>query len=319
MTQPAYGKVYPFEGDEQAGDAEYRHMGTAYGDGIVNDTLGTAFAVAPSGSDRTIVVTLAELRVRGIHFEGLTPFTTTITLSAPSAGFTRVDRIVAHYDPTDESISIVKIEGSAVNTGVPAAPALTRASGGVWEIPLWRFTGGTGAASTLAKIDDRCWIAERGLVANQGALSTVAPIGTEMRAIDTGIRYLRKVVSGTPTWVDQDTPTWVAFSKAGPLTDGGTAPFYTKVGGRVQLRGSLARTSGADLMAAGAGSDVALGTVPAGFLPSSTRNFAAATSNGPAVRVSIDGSGNVVLNRGGSDQPAVTILYLDSISYIAEA
>jgi hypothetical protein len=297
-TFPA-GKSYPFDpgSGQQAGNAEYRHMGAAYGDGIVNDVAGNAFAASASASSRVITVNLNELRLRGIHFEKVDD-TVDITLSTPSSGYTRADRIVAHYDPADKSVAIVKHEGAAVNSGTPAPPALHRNAGGTWDLPLWRFTGGTGAASTLTKLDERTWIGWQGFAANKDCLPDVAPVGSQFLAIDTGHRWRRMFVSGSPAWVDADAPTIANISLPSSVAASGVAPGVALLNGVIYGRGSWVRSPAGLFVVGGGGADnlYSLGNLPSWAWPSVGRSFIVgrlndAGSGGITVRIDITTGG----------------------------
>lgn len=330
MTQPAYGKVYPFVGANQAGNAEWRKLAGAFGDGIINDPTGLAFNAVPSGSDRTIVVTIHELRMRGIDLEeipvsGVDP-TTTITLTSPAAGNTRCDRIIARYDPTDPSITIMKVEGSPVTTGVPAPAALTRSAGGTWDMALWQFTGGNVVASALTKLDERSWIGAWIMVKQAATLTDEhagAPVGMHALALDTGHHWTRKSVSGTATWVDEDDPAWAALPLAGgsgTLLAYDTAPLYGKTSGQVQLRGTVKRGGALPLISStydtDGTQDPVLATLPSGNRPSSTRRFLLPELGGTGfARAKVGSDGTVALY---SDGVSITAVALDAISFYAE-
>lgn len=328
MAQPAYGKSYPFEAGsgQEAGNAEWRHYGAALGDGIINDVAGGAFNAVASASDRTIVVDLDELRVRGIEFEGVDA-TETITLAAPTSGYTRVDRIVAHYDPSDKSVIITQHNGAEVNVGTPLPPALHRNSGGTWDLPLWRFTGGGGAASTLTKVDERSWIGWMGAAANSAALPDVAPIGSRFRAIDTSHDWVRQLVTTTPTWVDRDGTSWQNIGLPSSVVPSGQTPQVTKVGGLVVLRGGIAKQDGTNFEAGGGtGGSYSLGTLPAGLRPGTIMAFdvdyAYTTNRAQHVRVTITTAGVMTAT---VQVPSVTgtpngtsAFRLDGISFPAE-
>lgn len=330
MTQPAYGKVYPFVGSNQAGDAEWRKLAGAWGDGLINDPTGLAFNAVPSVTDRTIVVTIHELRMRGIDLEaipvsGADP-TTTITLSSPATGNTRCDRIVARYDPSVPSISVIGVEGSPVTTGTPAPAALQRNAGGVWDMALWQFTGGNVVASALAALDERTWVGAWFLVPKSSALTDQhagAPVGMHALCLDTGHHWIRKSISGTATWVDEDDPAFTAMPLAGAsgtLVAVDTAPMYGRINGLVRLRGSVKRSNGNPLIssayATDGSQDVVLATLPTGFRPSSIRRFAVpALLGGPSPRLKVGSDGTVALYSDGSNVGAVA---MDGVSFYAD-
>ena len=168
MANPPYGKCYPYEApaagedDQRAKATEWRHIGGAWGDGIVNATNpggSSDFSLTPSTSDRTVVLNLGEFRMRGIQFE---PTQSTLTLTIPpvTAGATRADRLLARLDPAAKQITFYIKAGTEVTTGSPVAPSVTRVTGGVWEFVLWRIEGGNTQASGLTYTDNRLWIAQ---------------------------------------------------------------------------------------------------------------------------------------------------------------
>lgn len=324
MTQPGYGKVYPFEGSNQAGDAEWRKLAGAWGDGIVNDGTGLAFNAVPSATDRTIVVQIHELRMRGIDLEeipvsGADP-TTTITLSSPSAGNTRCDRIVARYDPSVPSISVIPVEGSPVSTGVAQPAALLRNPGGTWDLALWQFTGGNVVASQLVKLDERTWVGAFYVVPTSAALldqHANAAIGSHAITLDNQHEWLRRLVASTPTWVDLDAPGYLAF----PLIDTtALIPWdpaypllYGKERGWVNLTGAVKRSSG-NLIQSG-NADVLLGTLPVGCRPGTQCGFSVMSEGGAQpVRCLVQPSGKVYL---ASDGINVQGAALDNVRFYA--
>jgi hypothetical protein len=320
-------KSYPFEvgSGQEAGNAEYRHYGTAYGDGIVNDTAGNAFRAVASAGSRVVTVDLDELRVRGILMEGTSP-TVDITLSTPTTGYTRCDRIVAHYDPSDKSIAIVKHEGSEVNTGTPGIPALHRNSGGTWDLPLWRFTGGTGAASTLTKVDERTWIGWEGFAASDAYLPDTAPVGSRFRTLDDGHVWLRQWNGTTVVWVDEDAPDIQDITLTGSVAASGVAPGMSKLHGVVYGRGSWVRNPAGLFVVGGGGADAtySLGTAPAGFRPLVSRSFIVGRthdsgSGGITVRLDITTGGVITAAVAGPSTAAgFSRIRADNIVYPVE-
>jgi hypothetical protein len=78
-----------------------------------------------------------------------------LTLDAADVVLNRIDRIVLRLDPrtTARTITIAVKKGTSATN--PAAPALTRISGGVWELSIARIYVGAGATSiTQADITD---------------------------------------------------------------------------------------------------------------------------------------------------------------------
>jgi hypothetical protein len=317
VPQDAYGEVFPFEGDQEAGDAAWRLMAKAYGDGIVNDVDGTSFKIASkSGSDRSFVMNLGELRVQGINFHELDP-TIGFTPAAPSATKFRIDRINAVYDPDDESINIVLDQGAeAASAGAATPPALVRDPDDTWALPLWTVrSASTGTASGFVYTDCRQWLGATYLVANAGALDPDAPIGSTALNIANMHRYSRQLVVSTPTWVDLDAVVWTPVPSISPRVAFGIVPQYAKVGGFVVLKGAWANAASAPF---NSGGSYGLGQLPVGFRPLETVSLITDhgfSSTAIALRVTIAPDGTMLAEPHGT----TTIIQAGNIRFPAEA
>ena len=76
-----------------------------------------------------------------------------LTLSAADVVLNRIDRIVMRLDTTNRLMTIAVKQGTAAST--PTAPALTRVTGGVWELSLAQIYVGAGVTTiTQANITD---------------------------------------------------------------------------------------------------------------------------------------------------------------------
>lgn len=296
MAEPSYGKVYPFEGDQEAGDAEWRHMGAAYGDGIVNDLTGDSFAIASkSGSDRSFVVTLGEMRIQGINFEPLEP-TVTLTPAAPGGGLKRADRVIAKFDLGAKTVTVELDATGSETSGTPAPPALVRNPIDDWSVPLWIVSGGTGTATSLTFSDERMWASPVPMAVTSAAVLdelTDLPIGTCIYAMDTKHEYRRTRVGGAVVWWDLDKPTWLTINlPSDKIGSAGNEPQYAKVRGAVYMRGTATRSSSVDLnlfkSGGGTGGVYDMGSVPALFRPGRTVTWSAdRASNSTAIAVTL--------------------------------
>jgi hypothetical protein len=307
MANPAYGRCYPYEApavgedDQRAFANEWRHIGAAWGDGIVNATNpggSSDFSLAPSTSDRTVVLNLGEIRVRGIHFEP-TQGSLTLTIPAVAAGSTRADRLLARLDPAAKQITFYIKSGTAVTSGSPVAPGVTRVTGGVWELVLWRIEGGNVAANALTYTDNRVWLAQTVHVNSAPGVNPNLNLGLTdgSRAfhLPTREEWVQTYPAGVATWTNIDRPVWrdITLAGSGALsTQGAVPPQYSKVRGWVELQGGIRRTNSNPL--ATAGQDAVLGTLPDGFRPGASKNWWVATSvagtaSGGRVNIGADG------------------------------
>lgn len=304
MVNPAYGKCYPYENvDQQARETEWRHYGGAFGDGIVGAPRAdgsSAFSMTRSTSDRSFTLNLADFRMRGIMFEP-TQDTLALTFPAVATGQKRADRVIARLDPAAKNITFsVKATGTAVaSTATAVAPGLTRTSGGVWEMPLWRVEGGNVAASDLTIDDHRIWLGDimHGNVppGDHPELNLGRPDGSRFFHRPTGEEWVQSYPAGVPTWTNIDRPVYQNLSLlgAGLLSTQGDVPLgYSKVRNWVELRGAVRRTAGTPLAAAGDTADIA--QLPVGARPGFTRQWWVATTvtgAGAGGRVSIEADG----------------------------
>lgn len=160
MTSPREVS-YPFEG-VPATESRWQRMARVFAAPCVigtpaNNALGLTFA----GLNITIgrgTLGSAEAWVRHSFFV-LDQADWTLAVP-PNAHATqsRVDRIVLRFDPSQllvaNRVKIVRVEGTPAAS--PVAVALQQTDGGVWELPLWRFTVPPASASPIGGlIDDR--------------------------------------------------------------------------------------------------------------------------------------------------------------------
>lgn len=142
-------------------------------------------------------------------------------------------------------------------------------------------------------------------------------------ALDTGHQWQVQRIAGTPTWVDLDAVSWQSLSLANGLFAVDTLPQFTKVHDHVTLRGSVGSGSGSPIVIYTGSADVTLGTLPAGYRPSSGRRYtlAAGPPNDASfvtdhARCSVDATGVIRLYADGK---TVLHVYLDVINFYAEA
>jgi hypothetical protein len=247
----AYGVSRPFPGAGGLTDQDWRDIGSAWSDGIVNAVSpggSSDFMVAPSTGNRTLVMNLGQIRIRGVHFRPSVP-TLTLTLPDVAEGSSRADRIIARYDPAaanDDKITFLVRSGTAVTTGSPVRPSITRVAGGVWEVPLWVFTGGNVPAGALPFEDHRIFVTSHlhGLVppGQNTTLNLGFPDGTQYFDLPTGQTWVQTYPGGVATWSNVDDPPWTPLTRGTGLVNPPTslrAAEWRVCRGELQMQGSL--------------------------------------------------------------------------------
>jgi hypothetical protein len=90
-----------------------------------------------SASNREITVSAGFLLVQGMLYQNTANIV--IDVPSPGGGNTRIDYIVATYDPSEvtlaDRIQIELVQGTP-SAGTPTAPALTQNAAGTWQMPL---------------------------------------------------------------------------------------------------------------------------------------------------------------------------------------
>ena len=300
MTNPAYGKCYPFEdADQQAREAEWRHYGGAFGDGIIGPPRAdgsSAFSLQRSASDRTMTLNLADFRMRGILFEP-TQDTLTFTLPAITTGQVRSDRVVAGFNPgpgtvtvgaytlPPKSITFYVKSGTAVASGTSVSrPVVTRTSGGVWEIPLHLMTGGNVAANQLDYEDQRIWLGDimhgNTPPGNNTELNLGRPDGSRFYHLPTGQEWVQTYPGGIPTWSNLDDPPWTDLDIGSGIVTGQARPQYRVRRGQVELQGHGLRAAGSVWGPQSTLLEVLVARVPAGLVPAVPHHWVGRISGG---------------------------------------
>lgn len=116
--------------------------------------------------------------------------TTNVVIPTPSAGNSRIDRIVLRKDWSAQTVRITRIAGT--QGGAPSAPAMTQVAGTTWDMPL--ATALINDAGTILVLDERQFLP---LTANTAESSLAADV--PMSVINT---YYDgpSVVLGPGTW-----------------------------------------------------------------------------------------------------------------------
>lgn len=117
--------------------------------------------------------------------------TTNVVIPTPSAGNSRIDRIVLRKDWSAQTVRITRIAGT--QGGAPSAPAMTQVAGTTWDMPL--ATALINDAGTILVLDERQFLP---LTANTAESSLAADV--PMSVINT---YYDgpSVVLGPGTWL----------------------------------------------------------------------------------------------------------------------
>jgi hypothetical protein len=125
----------PWDGSTFAED-EWRELFTVLPDTHIpsgDDKIG----FTRSASNREITVSDGYLLVQGMMYKNTANIV--IDVPSPGGGNTRIDYIVATYDPSEvvltDRIEIELVQGSP-SAGTPTAPALTQNPAGTWQMPL---------------------------------------------------------------------------------------------------------------------------------------------------------------------------------------
>ncbi len=133
-------------------------------DGVL-DTPETAMQVsASSGMSVSVAAGWAFVKCKYLHNTAAAIY----TLADADVVLNRIDRIVIRLDTANRAVSIAVKQGTAATT--PTAPALTKTSGGVWEMSLAQIYVGAGVTSISQEniTDERADNAVCGIISWQG-------------------------------------------------------------------------------------------------------------------------------------------------------
>jgi hypothetical protein len=292
----------------------------AIGDGIVEDFgfgATSAFSISVNDGANTITLTPGKVRVAGYVGEGQTE-----TLSVPTVGSTTVYSVAWCYDP---ALNVAEGGGGRSALGPVrlqvVAGALSTTGGKRWVV-LYTITRAAAQALSLAtRVDHRRWVGSAITMPTYVTPTTDLPRGTQILETSTGETRLRDVNAGGSAleWRNITAPTAVAFPLAGGLVAYlSTTPvqMFKFAGCMVGLRGIVRRANNANL---GTGAQVNLGTLPAGWRPSTDLGFntlAFGNPNGTS-RIGVDNGGLVSLSAATPGQSSVDRVWLDGIIFRA--
>lgn len=128
-----------------------RHLSATQDGGIVGTPAGTALKVTGDSSGMQVKLAAGYALVRGHMYYNSAVLTIALT-AAPGSGNSRIDSVVLKLDPTANTITAIKVDGTA--SGTPAAPSLTsnQTDTGVYYLELARVNVGA-SVSTIAAGD----------------------------------------------------------------------------------------------------------------------------------------------------------------------
>ncbi|MGM7422783.1 hypothetical protein [Cellulosimicrobium sp. CpK407] len=134
--------AYPFD-DEDTTEAQYSALFRELQDtGVVGAFGDGALRVTADSTGMNVKIAAGSAIVRG-HFLSST-VTETRTVD-PAESQPRRDIVVARLDPSDNSITLAVVKGTAATN--PADPALTKTDAGIYEMELARVTVPAGAVT----------------------------------------------------------------------------------------------------------------------------------------------------------------------------
>jgi hypothetical protein len=132
--------------------------------GIVGASAQNAYGATVSGLTLTIgrgTTGVAEAWVRAFfHVHDAADWVLNVPANG-NATQARVDRVVLRWDPAREDVQLTHLIGTPAAS--PTAPPLVQDDGGVWDLPLWRFTvPANNGAPLTGLVDDRVFVAPGG-------------------------------------------------------------------------------------------------------------------------------------------------------------
>lgn len=214
-------------------------FGGALGDGVVNDYTGHSLKVTADGTS-TITVLAGEAVVRGVHYTLTADLELDLDAVAspptgPLEGDTRTDRIVLRYDPVAQEVTAI-VSAGTIGAG---PPDLEVDPDGLWDLELAQvFRANTATLLTAGISDHRHHIGGVVLRTSGAPTTLVSAVGAVVLNQD-GSYYVRALVSGTPTWVentDVDAAPWTNVSLGSDFDHDTHLPLKYRFSGRYLLQ-----------------------------------------------------------------------------------
>jgi hypothetical protein len=276
--------------------------------GVMAGTLGELAPSINSGA-RTVSTATGSAFVRGFYISNPSA-TYTVSVPAQSAA-DRVDRLVLRLDRTASTaanwLKPVIVQGSS---GSLTPPAIQTSTTGSWDLPVARWT--TKADGTLASlVDERYLSGGQFLVFRSTARPAASPPRQGLEA-DTG----KPVFSDGSAWRYYESDTGYSnLTISGNWAAGSFTPQIRLRNGWVYLRGSINRTVNT-LQSTDTNSPI--GTIPSGYRPAGSHNWASVTSAMGHVRLQVDFStGALAIVDLSADITVGRVVYLDT-AWIAD-
>ena len=125
----------PWDGSTFAED-EWRELFTVLPDTHI-PSGDSKIVFTRSASNREITVSAGYLLVQGMMYQNTANIV--IDVPSPGGGNTRIDYIVATYDPSEVTLAdriVIELVQGTPSAGTPTAPALTQNAAGTWQMPL---------------------------------------------------------------------------------------------------------------------------------------------------------------------------------------
>lgn len=287
-------------------------------DGIVEDYTGNSMSLSIVSSTNTVTVGTGIVRIQGYYLE----VTAAESFTVPTTAATYT--VAVCYDPT---LNVADGSGNASTLGpcrlVFFAGAQDTTGGKVYYVLYQGVRAAAQALSGVVWADYRTW---SGASVEWPYTQASPPFGVNAAgSFPRGsIRYdaandralVRTMVAGSLVWKEIGATDFTPFPLASSIVANGSAPqYYVSPGRMVQLVGDVKRSSGT----LGTGSQVTVGTMPAGFRPGAVRGYVCKSFGNPngTARVEVTPTGAVNLLSGAS-QETITVLNIDGISYRSE-
>jgi hypothetical protein len=268
--------------------------------------------VYADSTGRQVKVRTGKAWINGAYFES--DAEVTVALTANASGSTRFDRIVVRIDWTNNTGSIIKIDGTP---GAGSAPTPTNSST-IWDLNL-AFVRVLNGAATIAAgdvTDERGrldlsggYVDSRlaGAICTSGARPTTWPVGGRIVELDTGRAYFNTGTETAPVWGhtgDTDASTTSPHHTLGTGANNAAAgnhnhdQSYATSGHTHGASGSIVGTTGAQTLSQ---KTLDVLRLQGGFYTSNVPvDLGNATNNPGAIVIVKAWGGNVVVSATGS-------------------